>query len=86
MTYLSMQHIPLMRAYLCQDCNSIGNNSEFCPACASAALLGLSGVLNRDAGFSEMLLDNRLDDRRAARYGYPKPVVAIEPNVRTMVA
>lgn len=49
MTLLSMQHIPLTHAYLCQDCNSIGNCAQHCPACASEALMGLSGVLNRDA-------------------------------------
>jgi ferredoxin len=49
MTLFSMQHIPLTHAYLCQDCNSIGNCAQHCPACASEALMGLSGVLNRDA-------------------------------------
>ena len=49
MTFLSMQHIPLKRAYLCQDCNCIGNCAEHCPACASEALLSLAGVLNREA-------------------------------------
>jgi radical SAM protein with 4Fe4S-binding SPASM domain len=47
MSILSMQHIPLTHAYLCQDCNSIGNCAQHCPACASEALMGLSGVLNR---------------------------------------
>jgi len=47
MTIVSMQHIPLTSAYLCQDCNSVGNCSVQCPACASEALLGLAGVLNR---------------------------------------
>lgn len=49
MTFLSMQHIPLKRAYLCQDCNCIGNCAEHCPACASEALLSLAGILNREA-------------------------------------
>jgi hypothetical protein len=49
MTFITMQHIPLTHAYLCQDCNSIGNCAQHCPACASEALMGLSGVLNRDA-------------------------------------
>lgn len=47
MTVVSMQHIPLTHAYLCQDCNSIGNCAQHCPACASEALMGLAGVLNR---------------------------------------
>ena len=47
MTFLSMQHMPLSNAYLCQDCSCIGNCAEQCPACASLALMGLAGVLNR---------------------------------------
>jgi len=49
MTYFSMQHMPLSQAYLCQDCNCVGNCPAQCPACASAALIGLDGVLNRKA-------------------------------------
>lgn len=47
MTFLSMQHMPLSSAYLCEDCNCIGNCAEQCPACASEALIGLAKVLNR---------------------------------------
>ena len=49
MTFVSMQTVPLTRAYLCQDCNSIGNCSGHCPACGSQALMGLAGVLNRES-------------------------------------
>ena len=49
MTRVSLQqHIPLMKAYLCQDCNAVGNSAMSCPACASSVLLGLAGVLNRE--------------------------------------
>ena len=48
MTYPMMQHIPLKSAYLCQDCNCIGNCAEQCPACASTVLLNLAGDLDRD--------------------------------------
>jgi hypothetical protein len=48
MTFLSMQHMPLSSAYLCQDCHCVGNCAEHCPACASAALLCLAGILNRE--------------------------------------
>jgi len=41
-------HFPLASSYLCQDCNSVGNNSVSCPACASQVLLGLATVLNRE--------------------------------------
>ena len=47
MTFVSMQHMPLESAYLCQDCNAVGNCAVQCPACASEALMGLAGVLNR---------------------------------------
>lgn len=43
-----LQHIPLASAYLCQDCNSIGNCANQCPACASEVLMSLSVVLNRE--------------------------------------
>jgi len=43
----AMEYFPLESAYLCQDCNCIGNCANQCPACASTALMGLSVVLNR---------------------------------------
>lgn len=49
MTFATMQHIPLASAYLCQDCNCIGNCASHCPACASEVLLSLAGVLDREA-------------------------------------
>lgn len=48
MTIVKMQYIPLSSAYLCQDCNCVGNCSEQCPACASEVLLSLAGVLDRE--------------------------------------
>ncbi|MFZ0303350.1 MAG: hypothetical protein WAL75_11710 [Terracidiphilus sp.] len=44
---MSLQHMPLANAYLCQDCNCVGNCAAQCPACASEALMGLANVLNR---------------------------------------
>jgi hypothetical protein len=53
-SYLMLQHFPLSSAYLCQDCNSIGNNANQCPACASEVLMSLSAILNRqDDGMAE---------------------------------
>ena len=46
--FVSMQHMPLTSAYLCQDCNCVGNSAMQCPACASTALLGLAAILNRE--------------------------------------
>jgi ferredoxin len=47
-TYI-LEHFPIQSAFLCQDCDSIGNCAEQCPACASHALMSLSAVLNREA-------------------------------------
>jgi hypothetical protein len=48
MKVVSLQHMPLTNAYLCQDCNCVGNNAMQCPACASTALMGLAAILNRE--------------------------------------
>jgi hypothetical protein len=47
MQIVSMQHIPLTSAYLCPDCDCVGNSSRQCPACACEVLIALAGVLNR---------------------------------------
>jgi len=57
--------MPLSSAYLCPDCNSIGNCARQCPACASEALLSLSAVLNREVA-----------DVAAPKYGYGPALVA----------
>src|ERR1039458_9004563 len=43
MKFTNMQHIPLASAYLCPDCNCIGNCASQCPACASPVLMALAG-------------------------------------------
>jgi hypothetical protein len=47
--FAEVQHFPLGYAYLCQDCNAVGNCAAKCPACASEVLMCLAGVLNRGA-------------------------------------
>ena len=47
MKFITLQHIPLVSAYLCPNCGSIGNSSKQCPACASPFLLSLANVLDR---------------------------------------
>jgi len=64
MRYHSMLHFPLDSAYLCQDCNSVGNNSRTCPACASAVLMSLATVLDREA----------IAEKHALTYSFPHPV------------
>lgn len=51
--FAAMQHMPLSCAYLCEDCHSVGNCSERCPACASTALINLAGILNREPPMEE---------------------------------
>ena len=72
MTYPTMQHIPLKSAYLCQDCNCIGNCAVQCPACASAVLLNLASVLDRDAA---------TDEKALSQYAKYPPVVEIHAMV-----
>ena len=48
MSSMMMEYFPLKSAYLCQDCENVGNCATQCPACASAALLSLSSVVNRE--------------------------------------
>ena len=43
----NIEYFPLLKAYLCEDCQCIGSCSTACPACASGALMELAGVLNR---------------------------------------
>ena len=61
-----LQHIPLASAYLCQDCNCVGNCSRQCPACASEVLLGLAGVLDREV----------IEPVAQPQYSYPPVLVA----------
>jgi hypothetical protein len=48
-----LNHIPLNSAYLCQDCDAVGNSSMQCPACASEVLMGLAGVFARKEEIAE---------------------------------
>jgi DNA-directed RNA polymerase subunit RPC12/RpoP len=50
MTRSAQQHMPLTSAYLCQDCESVGNSSMRCPACSSTILMCLATVLDRQTG------------------------------------
>jgi len=48
MSLQTLHHVPLKSAYLCPDCNAIGNSSTQCPACAGEVLLSLAVVLDRE--------------------------------------
>jgi primosomal protein N' len=56
MSFDARHFIPLARAYLCQDCDSVGSNSMRCPSCASRALMGLAGVFDRKEEVKELNL------------------------------
>jgi hypothetical protein len=42
---LEATFFPLSEAFLCSDCNFVGNCSTQCPACASSVLMSLNNVL-----------------------------------------
>jgi len=56
MTLDAQQYFPLNTAYLCQDCDSVGNSSTQCPACASEVLIGLASVFGRQEELQEAKL------------------------------
>jgi hypothetical protein len=41
--------IPLSRAYLCADCETVGDNARECVRCKSGAVYPLIKLLNREA-------------------------------------
>lgn len=96
MRFTQMQHIPLASAYLCPDCNCIGNCASQCPACASPVLMALANVLDRKPERDLVLpytYDYRNSVRRAflvpgklravrSRSSTPTPI-SIKPGVRT---
>lgn len=58
--WAKIQYMPLEGAYLCQDCETVGNCAHKCPACASEVLMCLAGVLNREQVFEEVLVKTRV--------------------------
>jgi hypothetical protein len=77
MTRCALQHIPLSSAYLCQDCNSIGNCARQCPACASSVLMNLSGVLDREVECAK---------HQAVNYAFPMSANEAVAELEAMVA
>ena len=71
MTYPMMSYIPLKFAYLCPNCNCVGNCAAQCPACASAALMSLASVLDRD-----LERDEASESACRLPYAFPIPVAA----------
>ncbi len=68
-----MQHIPLASAYLCPDCNCIGNCAGQCPACASPVLLALANVLDREPAREPVLAYTHNIYRSARRRAFLVP-------------
>ncbi len=62
----TLHYISLTSAYLCTDCNNVSNCAQRCPACASEALMGLAGILNREA----------VEEIPQSDYSYPTALVA----------
>jgi hypothetical protein len=44
---LSLVTIKLERAFLCLDCEGVGDCSELCPSCGSKAVYPLAKFINR---------------------------------------
>lgn len=63
----TQQHFPLSKAYLCQDCDSVGDCSTMCPACASRILLSLAVVLDRKG----------LESQEARMFKFPEKVAGL---------
>lgn len=72
MKFTQMEHIPLASAYLCPDCNCIGNCASQCPACASPVLLALANVLDRKPG-SDSVLPSTYNYRHSGRRAFLVP-------------
>jgi hypothetical protein len=45
---IQTQHFPLSKAYLCENCQCVGNRSESCACCGSRSILSLGSILNRE--------------------------------------
>jgi hypothetical protein len=58
-----MSAFPLSRAYLCVDCESVGEGSRVCEKCASTSVLSLAIALNpNDAATETNIVRNILDE------------------------
>ena len=85
MTSAKMNHIPLNSAYLCQDCEAVGNSAMQCPACASRVLLSLAGVFGRNEATAQTDLflvpapEQRLCRFSNMRRWQPTPPLSSEP-------
>lgn len=44
---LGSAQVPLAKAVLCGDCQTVSDGNQCCPACGSQSLLNLARVLNR---------------------------------------
>lgn len=42
-----LQHFHVSQAYICVDCDHVGNSANQCPSCASESLVSVSAVVNR---------------------------------------
>lgn len=46
---MKSEWFPLNTAYLCGNCDAVGNNSRTCPGCAGTSLISLSAIVNRES-------------------------------------
>jgi ferredoxin len=76
MSTTELQHMPLSAAWLCQDCNSVGNCAKQCPACASSVLMSLATVLDGRSGEVEEVQAVEYDSTELSHYATSLPVPA----------
>lgn len=74
MSTTELQHMPLSTAWLCQDCNSVGNCAKQCPACASSVLMSLATVLDGRSGEVEEVQAVEYDSVELSHYVTSLPV------------
>ena len=60
-------HMPLASAFLCQDCQEIGNDPLTCPACAPKAVQSLAHILDRETPIGQLPPAPRGDDGPTTR-------------------
>ncbi len=53
--------VNLSNAYLCSQCEAIGNSANRCPRCQSDALIAITRVIPRHRDSIRLVCDNELD-------------------------
>ena len=74
---LESTFFPLSESFLCQDCNTVGNCSTQCPACASSALMSLNNVLGDVEATGEAVLSEYAVEKALYELDYAASYAAL---------